>query len=199
MVIDIICLIFAAYGFYLGFSKGIIKTVFTLISIVFGIIAAAKFGPMMTDFLESVLNYHHGLMFIAGTLVVFGMTWLLIRILANSLEGILKTGNVNIINQAAGGAIMALLLVSLFSVFVLFGERSHIIDDSTKKESLTYGVLAAMPDKLMGVSQKLKPVFKEFWEYSINFMDRIEKGGGVEKKSSDTIFDIDEDADSSKR
>lgn len=199
MVIDIICLIFAAYGFYLGFSKGIIKTVFTLISIVFGIIAAAKFSPMMTDFLESVLNYHHGLMFIAGTLVVFGMTWLLIRILANSLEGILKTGNVNIINQAAGGAIMALLLVSLFSVFVLFGERSHIIDDSTKKESLTYGVLAAMPDKLMGVSQKLKPVFKEFWEYSINFMDRIEKGGGVEKKSSDTIFDIDEDADSSKR
>ncbi|MCB0651997.1 MAG: CvpA family protein [Saprospiraceae bacterium] len=199
MVIDIICLIFAAYGFYLGFSKGIIKTVFTLISIVFGVIAAAKFSPMMTDFLESILNYHHGLMFIAGTLVVFGLTWLLIRILANSLEGILKTGNVNIINQAAGGAIMAFLLVSLFSVFVLFGERAHIIDDTTKKESLTYGVLEAMPDKLMGVSQKLKPVFKEFWEYSINFMDRIEKGGGVEKKSSDTIFDIDEDADSSKR
>ena len=94
---------------------------------------------------------------------------------------------------------MAFLLVSLFSVFVLFGERAHIIDDTTKKESLTYGVLEAMPDKLMGVSQKLKPVFKEFWEYSINFMDRIEKGGGVEKKSSDTIFDIDEDADSSKR
>jgi uncharacterized membrane protein required for colicin V production len=195
MVIDIICLIFAAYGFYLGFSKGIIKTVFTLISIVFGIIAAAKFGPMMTDFLESILNYTHGLMFIAGTLVVFGLTWLLIRILANSIEGILKTGNVNIINQVAGGSVMAVLLVSLFSVLVLFGDRSHIIDDSTKKESISYEFLAEMPDKLQNVSKKLKPVFEEFWDYSINFMDRIEKGGGVERNSSDTIFDLDEDAE----
>lgn len=195
MVIDIICLIFAAYGFYLGFSKGIIKTVFTLISIVFGIIAAAKFGPMMTDFLESILNYQHGLMFIAGTLVVFGLTWLLIRILANSLEGILKTGNVNIVNQAVGGGVMAILLVSLFSVFVLFGERSHIIDESTKKESITYEYLEQLPDKLQNVSKKLKPVFEEFWDYAINFMDRIEKGGGVERNSSDTIFDMDEDAE----
>ncbi len=194
MVIDIICLIFAAYGFYLGFSKGIIKTVFTLISIVFGIIAAAKFSPMMTDFLESVLNYHHSLMFIAGTLVVFGLTWMVIRILANSLEGILKTGNVNIINQVAGGGIMAILLVSLFSVFVLFGDRAHIIDDSTKKESITYEYLEVMPEKLQNVSKKLKPIFQEFWDYSINFMDRIEKGG-VERNTSDTIFDIDEDAD----
>jgi len=195
MVIDIICLIFAAYGFYLGFSKGIIKTVFTLISIVFGIIAAAKFGPMMTDFLESVLNYTHGLMFIAGTLVVFGLTWLVIRILANSIEGILKTGNVNIVNQAAGGAVMALLLVSLFSVLVLFGDRSHIIDESTKTESISYEYLAVMPEKLQNVSKKLKPVFEEFWDYSINFMDRIEKGGSVERNSSDTIFDLDEDAE----
>lgn len=195
MVIDIICLIFAAYGFYLGFSKGIIKTVFTLISIVFGIIAAAKFGPMMTDFLESAFNYTHGLMFIAGTLVVFGLTWLLIRILANSLEGILKTGNVNIVNQMAGGGVMAILLISLFSVLVLFGDRSHIIDEQTKKESITYEFLEAMPDRLQNVSKKLKPVFEEFWDYSINFMDRIEKGGGVERNSSDTIFDMDEDAD----
>lgn len=195
MVIDIICLIFAAYGFYLGFSKGIIKTVFTLISIVFGIIAAAKFGPMMTDFLESAFNYTHGLMFIAGTLVVFGLTWLLIRILANSLEGILKTGNINIVNQLAGGGVMAILLISLFSVLVLFANRSHIIDETTKKESITYEFLEEMPDRLQNVSKKLKPVFEEFWDYAINFMDRIEKGGGVERNSSDTIFDLDEDAE----
>ena len=192
MVIDIICLLFAAYGFYLGFSKGIIKTVFTLISIVFGLIAAAKFGPPVTDFLESTLNYHHGLMFIVGMLVAFGIVWLLIRILANSLEGILESGNVNIINQAIGGGVMALLLVSLFSVLVLFGDKAHIIDKQTKTESITYGFLEVMPEKMIAGSKKLKPVFEDFWEYSINFMDRLEKSN-VDRESNDTIFDIDED------
>ena len=192
MVIDIICLLFAAYGFYLGFSKGIIKTVFTLISIVFGLIAAAKFGPTVTDFLQSTLNYYHGLMFLVGMLVAFGIVWLLIRILANSLEGILESGNVNIINQAIGGGVMALLLVSLFSVLVLFGDKARIIDKQTKVESITYNFLEAMPERMIAGSKKLKPVFEDFWEYSINFMDRLEKSN-VDRESNDTIFDIDED------
>ena len=86
MVIDIICAIVAAYGFYLGFTKGIIKTIFTLISIFFGILAAAKFGPTMTDFLQSTFSYNHSMMFLAGMLLTFVLTMMFIRTLARGLE-----------------------------------------------------------------------------------------------------------------
>ncbi|MBK8705844.1 MAG: CvpA family protein [Saprospiraceae bacterium] len=92
MIVDILFLIAAGYGFYLGFSRGIIKTVFTVLSIMIGVVAAAKFGPAMTDFLESVANSHSPLMFIAGLLLTFVATMLLIRIAANVAEKRTRNG-----------------------------------------------------------------------------------------------------------
>lgn len=190
------CAILAVYGFYLGFSRGIIKTVFTVVAVMFGILAAAKFGPSMTDFLQSIFNYHNPLMFLAGLLLTFVLTMAGIRMLSNGLEGVLQSANINIINQISGGVVMALILVAFFSVLVLFGNKSHIIDDTTKEDSITYPMLERMPDQLLAAGKVVKPVFSDFWQYSVDFMDRLENMN-VERTEKDNVFDID-DEDSSK-
>lgn len=182
------------YGFYLGYTRGIIKTVFTVLSIFFGIVAAAKFGPAMTDFLQSIFNYHNPLMFIAGLMLAFILTMVLIRMLANGLEGLLETANINFINQVIGGAVLSTLLIAVFSLLVMFGDRAHIINDSTKRESQTYPLLEKMPDQLMKVGGVLKPVFTDFWNYSVDFMDRLERMN-VERTENNNIFDLDDDED----
>ncbi len=194
MALDIMCAILAVYGFYMGFTRGIIKTVFTVMAVFFGIIAAAKFGPSMTDFLQSIFSYHNPLMFLAGLLLTFVLTMAIIRMLANGLENVLESANINIINQITGGVLMALILVAFFSVLVLFGNKSHIIDDTTKEESITYPMLEKMPDRLLAAGKVLKPVFTDFWQYSVDFMDRLENMN-MERSEQDNVFDIEDEDD----
>lgn len=199
MAIDIMCAMMALYGFYLGYSRGIIKTVFTILSIFFGIVAAAKFGPAMTEFLQSAFNYYNPLMFLAGLMLAFILTMALIRLLANGLEGILETANINFINQILGGAVLSLALVAIFSLLVLFGDRAHIIDNQTKKDSVTYPLLEKMPDRLLEAGKLVKPVFTDFWNYSVDFMDRLERMNNMETTESDNIFDIEDDSEDDSR
>ena len=49
MVIDVILFAVLIYTFYVGFSRGIIKTVFVGISVVLGLVAALKFTPIVKD------------------------------------------------------------------------------------------------------------------------------------------------------
>ncbi|MEZ4994383.1 MAG: CvpA family protein [Saprospiraceae bacterium] len=198
MAIDIMCAMMGLYGFYLGYTRGIIKTVFTVLSIFFGIVAAAKFGPAMTDFLQSAFNYHNPLMFIAGLMLAFILTMVLIRMLANGLEGLLETANINFINQVLGGAVLSGLLIAVFSLLVMFGDKAHIINKQTKSDSKTYVFLEPMPEKLMQAGSVLKPVFTDFWNYSVDFMDRLERMN-VERTENNNIFDIEDDEDSGNR
>lgn len=195
MAIDIMCVMMALYGFYLGYSRGIIKTVFTVLSIFFGIMAAAKFGPAMTEFLQSIFNYHNPLMFVAGLMLSFILTMALIRLLANGLEGILETANINFINQVMGGVVLAGVLVAIFSLLVMFGDRAHIIDNRTKAESRTYPLLETMPDRLLQLGSVIRPIFSDFWDYSVDFMDRLE----MKQEEYNNIFDADEGEDDEDR
>ena len=130
-------------------------------------------------------------MFIAGFLLSFVLTMILIRMLARGLEGVLQTANVNIVNQLLGGALLAGFMVLVYSMLLWFGEKSDIIDDETKETSITYPYLKEYPDMVMEVGKSLQPVFDDFWKASAEFMDKI--NGSVERSESNELFDIPED------
>lgn len=187
----------AIMGFYMGFSRGIIKTVFTVLSLLLGILAAAKFGPALTRFLEVSFNYHNPLMFFAGLMLAFLLTMILIRTLSNGLEGILQAANINIINKAAGGLVMAALMIALYSTLVSFADRAHIINQAAKQDSKSYPVLIQFPDFISVAGKTVVPLFKDFWVYSADTMDRL-KDLNVERTESDNIFDIEDEKETSK-
>ncbi len=173
MAIDIIFVIVAGYGFYLGFSKGIIQTVFTVLSIMFGLMAAIRFAKPMTDFLEDAFS-PNPLMFIAGFLLTFVLTMFLIRLIARSVEGFLKTANINVINQIAGGVLLAALFIMLYSVILWFGDQTGALKEA-KETSMTYDYLEEYPEYVWGVGKKIQPFIKDFYEESQTFMDRLEQ------------------------
>lgn len=189
MVIDVVFAIFALWGFYLGFVRGIIKTVFTILSIIFGLMIAFRFGPQVTEILEQALS-DNALMFIAGFLLTFVLTMLIIRLFARVLEGALETANINFINQIIGGAFMAALTILLYSVLLWFGDRSHLIDDQTKDESVTYAYLEQYPELIWEWGGKAKPIIEDFWDHSIEFMDRLEDAQMERRESDPVIYDL---------
>ncbi len=193
MVIDIIFVFVFLYGFYVGFSRGIIQTVFSILGYVVGLIAALKFGPSMSDFLKSSFNNDNPLMFIAGFIVTFVLTMLILRLFSRGLEGLFRSVDINIINQAAGGIFSAAFMILVYSVLLWFADKSSIIDNATKDDSMTYEYLEQYPAYVWEGGKKLKPVFQDFWDYTIEFMDQIEGGTSIERtESSPEIYDLDD-------
>ena len=192
MVIDIIFVIAAIYGFYLGFTKGIIRTVFNVLSVFLGFLGAFKLAPAATKFLETAFGSDNPLMFVAGFLASFVGTMLLIRMLARGAEGVLKTANVNVVNQLAGGALLAGVMIFLYSLLLWFADISGLIHES-KEDSFTYEYLEKAPEQAGKVYQFLKPMVKDFWNGSVKAMDRIKEMSVEQQESEPNIFDINEE------
>lgn len=198
MAIDIIFAIVLIYGFYLGFSRGIIQTIFTILSYVIGLIAAFKFSPSMTNMLESTFS-KNPMMFIAGFLLSFVLTMLIIRLFARGLEGILQTVHINVVNQAAGGIFMAGIMVLFYSLILWFADKSNIVTETTKQESMTYSYLEKYPTYVWKAGQKLRPVFTDFWEHTVEFLDQLDKNGVQKTETNPTFYDIEDNNDSTGR
>jgi len=175
MVIDIIFVISLLWGFYLGFSKGIIKTLFTVLSIIIGLFAAFKFAPATTNFLETALKNTNPLMFLAGFICTFVFTMLLIRMFARGLEGVFKAANINFINQTVGGVFLGGVMVLLYSMLIWFGDQAHILNPDVKAESVTYVHLKEYPEQVRYMGEVVKPTFNEFWVQSVEMFDKLEQ------------------------
>ncbi|THH39377.1 CvpA family protein [Neolewinella litorea] len=191
MVIDIVCLIFLAYGFWVGYSRGIISTVLSLVSYIFGVLAAMKFGPIAAEMIfDAFPAVTSAGAFILGVVLLFFLTLVLFRILARGLTGVLESVNINFINQILGGVLSGLFFTFIFSGLVYFGDRSHIISDEVRADSITYPVLAQLPDLVIENAKAIFPIFYDFYEQAVDAMDRLRDG--VDKRESDSIFDLEE-------
>jgi membrane protein required for colicin V production len=189
MAIDIMFFIALATGFYLGYSRGIIKTVFSLASLFIGALAAFKFAPGMTRFLETSFNNNNPLMFLAGAALSFVLAMLVIRMIGRGMENALKSANINVINQLLGGVVSAAFMLMVYSTLVWFGDQANIVNNEAKAGSITYPIVQVIPEKSMIVIKKIIPIFQEFWDQSVDMMDRL-KGMSIEKTEDNNVYDI---------
>lgn len=196
MVIDVIFLILAGYGFFTGYSRGIIKTILYTLSVLFGFIIAAKFAPAATDLLMTVTKSDSSFMYLAGFLLCLALTILAIRTFAKGLEGLLRTANINIINQFMGGLLMAGLFTLLYSVLLRFGEKAHLLTADNTKDSMSFQYLKTFPATAKKVSDWVMPTLKESWEESIRFIDKMHDETLKRDDSKPEIYDIEDEPSS---
>ena len=191
MIIDVVCLIFAGYGFWVGYSKGIISTVLNLSSYFFGILAAMKFGPVMGDMIAGAMpSAGSSVSFLAGVVITFIIVLILFRLLARGLTGALESVNINFINQILGGVLSAIFFSLIFSGLLIFADQSRLIDQQTKDKSLTYNLVKPLPNLVWTYGGAILPVIQEFWGQAADAMDTLREN--VEQDESDQIFDLED-------
>ena len=175
MIIDLICGVLLVYGFYSGFQKGIIKAVFSTVSIFIGILAALKLSPIVINVFESIFKSDPRLSFILGFIATFFIVMLLVRFLGKFLEKFLKTIKLGFINKIAGGAFKALFFLLIFSTGMWFASEARFLTQETKDRSITYPLLEPLPKKALGSIEKIKPIFTDFWNKTVETMDKVKE------------------------
>lgn len=196
MPIDIIFIASFAYGFWQGYTRGIIGTVFNILAYVFGITLAFKMTPTTTNILERLFNSDNPAMFIGAFIVNLVFIMFIMHMAAKSLEGFFQAVYLGIINQIAGGIFTGAMMVLIWSILLWFLVKVNFMNDATIAESRSYPFLKDLPAQSKVILQRFKPLGEEIWGTSINWMDRLERYG-QEKTGSDQpkIYEIPEGKD----
>jgi membrane protein required for colicin V production len=160
MIFDILFVIFLGAGFYWGYQKGIIYSVFSLAAYFIGIIGALKFSYVAVKFLHSSLSLGPKAMAIVAFIVMFLLIVLLVRVIAWALEQVLKTFSLNLVNQLVGGVIFSMISLYLLCVMVWFLNKWDVFPDHQKVSSHVYLYIANTGPAVVEFSGKIVPMFK---------------------------------------
>lgn len=177
MPIDFIFLIALGLGFWHGYSKGIIGTVFNALALLFGVVLAFKMAPAMTDILKRIFNSQNPSFFVVAFFVNLGLVVFMLRAAANALEKGMQAVYLGFINRVLGGALMGGLALLIYSVLLWFVVQVKVISDDTLDRSKTYPLLKEMPTAARQVATRLLPFAEEMWSTSMNWIGEVDAFG----------------------
>lgn len=176
MIIDLFLVIVMAYGFYVGYNQGIIKTVFTILGASFGILAALRFTPAVTRFYHDIFNQNNPLWIIVAFATTFIISLLLLKLLGRGIESVMEKVHLNFVNQVIGGAVLASLSAFFYSLIIWFVVESVLTPEGEAvSSSKTYPFLKNYPGKLWKGLIQLEPLVGEFREFSEEIFNKVEK------------------------
>lgn len=193
MPIDIIFLAVFAYGFWIDYSRGIIGTVFNFAAYLFGVVFAFKITPTTTKILESLFHSDNPSMFLAAFVVNLIFIMFILRQAAKGMESAFQAVYLGVINQTAGGVLMAGFGVVVYSILVWFLVQVRFLNDETLSESKTYPLLKDLPSKAKAIAIRAKPFAEDIWGYSMNWMDRVEQYGVQKTATKPNIYKVPDD------
>ena len=190
MIIDLLFLATVGFGFFKGFSQGIINTVFSVLSIVIALMAAFKLSPQMTEMLQKGFNMYNPFMFLVGFIVTFFLTKWILQLASQTVTGVLEAAQVNLINQIVGAGILALVFSFIFSVLIWFADSTRIISDETKALSVSYRLLEPLRETGFKVLGDVKPIFQNFLSHADKMIDGVEKQRVKKTETKTDIYNI---------
>ena len=83
----------------------------------------------------------------------------------------------------------------LYSVILWFGNQATLINDEAKQKSMTYVYLEKFPAQAKVIAYKIQPVFQDFWNQSLDMMDRLEEMKPIQEETEPYIYEIPDDAE----
>jgi len=160
MIFDILFVIFLGGGFWWGYQKGIIYSLFSLAAYFVGIIGALKFSYIAVKFLHTSLSLGPRALAIIAFILMFILIVLLVRLVAWVLEEILKSFSLNLVNQLIGGVIFSLISLYVLCVMIWFMNKWEVFPDHQKMTSHVYPYIANTGPTVVEYSGRIVPMFR---------------------------------------
>lgn len=179
MVLDLIAAVIITYGFYRGYTKGLIKTVVDALSIILGIVIALKFSPILINYLQQSINLSPSIEFILGFLIVLFLVIFILRFIAEKIEDLFKAVHLNIINQLAGGLLLGFIFAFCIGSLLLLLSRLQVLPEPLTSGSTMYEHLIGITYEGAWIIEAFKNLFSEFWVKFESTMDEISQSRNI--------------------
>jgi uncharacterized membrane protein required for colicin V production len=164
MVIDILLLVFALAGFWLGYSKGIVSTLFSILGYLIALLITLIFSPWLTGLLIKSFDMHRFLALVLNTFFFFLASIFLIKWLGKKWSNFLNRNKTNKASKIQGGIVMMLMGILVYSFLILMVNSFGLVSEKIKLASISYQTLEVIPLKSRALVSEFKPIFNRYWE-----------------------------------
>lgn len=140
--LDIILLIPLIWGAFIGFKKGLVLELASLVGLILGIYGALKFSSYTAEEISNHVDLDPEWLGMASFIVTFLIIVFAVFMLAKIIDKALKIVALGLINRILGLlfglAKYTLILSCLLFLFENINSKFHLVDESIKEDSYLY-------------------------------------------------------------
>jgi hypothetical protein len=134
-------------------------------------------APLTVVIIERLFDEDNPLVYPAAFLLNLLFIVFLLRTAARSVEGALSAMYINVLNRVAGGLLSGYLSALVLSMLLWFMDKAELLSAEEVSRSATYVYLERMPAQARSVFSRMRPLAEDFWDDSMQWIDRLEKYG----------------------
>ena len=173
MIIDIIFAIILVIACIKGYQRGLIIAVFSILAFIIGLAAALKLSSAVADYLQGSTSISVKWLPFLSFLLVFIVVILLVRWGGKLIEKSVKLVLLGWLNKAGGIILFVVLYSIIFSIFLFYFEKLHLLQSSTIQSSQTYPYIQKWGAKVIDELGSLIPIFKDMFSRLGKFFEGI--------------------------
>lgn len=176
MIIDIAFVLVMTLAIFKGIRKGLILGIFSLLAFIIGLAAALKLSVIVAGWLNDSAGSFAKWLPLISFMLVFIAVVLLINLVARLIKKTMQFAMLGWLDSIGGIILYVCIYTIIFSIFLFFAEKMHLIKTETITASVSYPYIAQWGPKVINNIGSIIPIFKNMFTQLQDFF------GGVAKK-----------------
>jgi membrane protein required for colicin V production len=162
-MIDIIFIILMIAACIKGYQKGLIIALFSIVAFIIGLAAALKLSAVAATWLGNNANISAKWLPFVSFAVVFFIVVLLVNWGAKAIEKTFEMAMLGWINRIGGIIFYVALYIIIFSIFLFYAEKIHLLKPETIQASQSFSFVQPWGPIVIDNFGKLIPLFKDMF------------------------------------
>jgi membrane protein required for colicin V production len=172
-MVDIVFIILIIIACIKGYQKGLIIAVFSIIAFIIGMAAALKLSALVAAWLGNHSTINTKWLPVLSFALVFFIVVLIVRWGGKLIEKTFKMALLGWVNRLGGIVFYAALYLIIFSIFLFYTEKVHLLDAASFESSQTYPFVKPWGPIVIDSIGKIVPVFKNVFAELETFFGTI--------------------------
>lgn len=172
-MLDLITVALLVLFFILGWSRGLLLSVFTLIAVIAGVLCSLKLSGTLAIWLLERGWVTSGWSQLISYILLFTAVVVLVRLLAKAFASTLRIFGLEWLNKLAGGLAYVFMAAVVWSSLLWIGNQMHLLTPETIVGSRTYDYLKELAPIVSAQAGRLLPFAKDIFQELQYFFDKV--------------------------
>jgi membrane protein required for colicin V production len=172
-MIDIVFYIIVLMALVRGWRKGLIRALFSAVCGIIGLAAAVKLSAVLATHMKSDLHVSGRWLPVIAFVLIFVLVILLVSWAGKLLDKLIKLVLMEWLNKLGGILLFLLLYLSVYSIILFYGTRTHIISKQAVEDSHCYTLIAPFGPAVIRFFTGFLPFGQDMFIALEGFFDKI--------------------------